>query len=751
MTGLRPSGCESIAAGSGVPTGICRGVPAQFRTAAAHVPGTLEFCIHDDGLGMTRAWADLRFLIDRGTGLFRRGVTSLRTRGWQASWQRVMQQLRRVPASQLPVLLLPEAMPFAPFAVPASDATRASIIIPVYNQFAHTLACLRAIAAHPPQTAIEVIVVDDGSSDDTRPCLQQVAGLRYHRRAQNGGFIAACNDGASLARGDYVVFLNNDTVPQPGWLDRLLATFDEHPGTGLVGAQLVYPDGRLQEAGGVVFADGNASNYGRFESPNHPRYSFVREADYCSGAAIAVPRALFERLGGFDRRYAPAYYEDTDLAFAVRAAGLKVLYQPEARVVHLEGITAGTRLDRGVKAYQVRNRRTFAEKWAGVLEQRAPMPASAKAEALHASQKNVLVVDTTTPRPDRDSASLRLVNVMRLLRQEGAHVVFLPADGGHDGVYTAALQQLGVEVWYAPFADRVPTWLREHGSRFDTVVACRHYVMRGLLPLLRKHAPQARIVFDTVDLHYLRERRGAALSGDAAQLRSADRTRDLELDLIARVDATLVVSEVERTLLAHDAPQANVDVLSNLHQLAGTGLAFDQRRDLVFVGGFRHPPNVDAVQWFVSDVFPRIRERLPAVRFHCIGSDVPAAIAALAGEPGVEIHGYIADLAPYMDGARIAVAPLRFGAGVKGKINLSMAHGQPVVATSCAIEGMHLDDGHNVLVADDAAGFADAVVRLYDDAVLWQRLAENGRINLQQHFSLDAGREVVRRVLLGNC
>jgi len=253
-------------------------------------------------MSITTAWTELRFLFDRGTGLCRRGVSSLRTRGWRASWQRVCVQLRRVPAAQRPDLYLPAATPFAPFAVPASDAPRASIVIPVYNQFAHTLACLRAIAAHPPHAAIEVIVVDDGSSDDTQLCLQQVGGLGYLRRPHNGGFIAACNDGAALARGEYLVFLNNDTLPQPGWLDRLLATFDQHPGTGLVGAQLVYPDGRLQEAGGVVFADGNASNYGRFESPNHPRYGFVREADYCSGAAIAVLRELFGRLGGFDRR-----------------------------------------------------------------------------------------------------------------------------------------------------------------------------------------------------------------------------------------------------------------------------------------------------------------------------------------------------------------------------------------------------------------------------------------------------------------
>jgi GT2 family glycosyltransferase/glycosyltransferase involved in cell wall biosynthesis len=706
----------------------------------------MEFYEHDNGLGVTMAAANLRFLFDRATGLCRRGMASLRMRGWRASWQRVLKELRPVPASQRPRLYLPEAAPFAPFAVPASAAPRASIVIPVYDQFAHTLACLRAIAAHPPQAAIELIVVDDGSSDDTQAALLQVQGLRYHRRERNGGFIAACNDGAAMAGGEFVVFLNNDTLPQPGWLDQLLATFDAQPGAGLVGAQLVYPDGRLQEAGGLVFADGHASNYGRFESPDHPLYAFLRETDYCSGAAIAVPRAVFARLGGFDVRYAPAYYEDTDLAFAVRASGLKVLYQPAARVVHLEGITAGTQLDRGVKAYQARNRHVFAGKWADVLAAQGGDAASAGASA---RRRTVLVVDSATPRPDRDSASLRLVNVMRVLREEGAHVVFMPVDGGHDGDYTRALQQLGVEAWYAPFLGNVPAWLRAQGSRFDTVLVCRHYVLRELLPLLRRHAPQARIVFDTVDLHYLRERRGAQLSADPVQARSAERTRTLELDLVERVDATLVVSDAERALLAQDAPSASVDILSNLHQPAGPGRPFAQRHDLVFVGGFRHPPNVDAVQWFVSEVFPRIRARLPGVRFHCIGSDVPAFIQALSGQPDVEIHGYVADLAPYMDGARIAVAPLRFGAGVKGKINLSMAHGQPVVATTCASEGMHLRDGDNVLVADTAEGFADAVIRLYDDPMLWQRLADNGRVNVEQHFSLDAGRAVVRRVLLG--
>jgi len=697
---------------------------------------------------MGLSWTELRFFYNRGTGLFRRGLASLRTRGVRASWERVLRQLRTVPIEQRPALYLPQPEPFAPFAVPHSDAPVASIVIPVYNQFAHTLACLRAIAAHPPAVAIEVIVSDDGSSDETASALAQVDGVHYHRRARNGGFIAACNDGAAQARGEFLVFLNNDTIPQPGWLDTLLATFDIAPDVGLAGAQLVYPDGRLQEAGGIVFSDGSAHNYGRFESPNDPRYGYVRDADYCSGAALAIRRSLFDRIGGFDTRYAPAYFEDTDLGFAVREAGLRVVYQPHSCVVHMEGVTAGVDVGTGVKAYQVRNRHVFAEKWREALTRQPPPQTLAHLAADARAQRRVLIVDSATPLPDRDSASLRLVNLMRLLREEGAHVVFHPADGNHAGDATRRVQQLGVEAWYAPFATTPAQWMRQHGGTFDTIMVCRHYVMHEWLALVRQFAPQARLVFDTVDLHYLRERRGAELADDAALRRASDRTRALELDMIARSDATLVVSEVERTLLAQDAPGARVEIVSNLHQLRGHGLPLAHRHDLVFVGGFRHPPNVDAVQWFVTDVFPLVRARLPEVRLNCIGGDVPAEIAALASNPGVLVHGHVPDIDPYMDGARIAIAPLRYGAGVKGKVNLSMAHGQPVVATASAVEGMHLRDGEDVLVGNDPQAFADAVVRLYTDAALWERLSRNGIANVERHFSLDAARDVVRRVLL---
>jgi len=691
--------------------------------------------------------AEARFWIARGLGLWRRGWASLRNRGLAASWQRLKLHFRRgtVPAQ---ALYAPQPAPFAGFSIATAAAPRASIVIPVHGAFAHTLACLRALAAHPPKASFELIVVDDASPDDTLAKLTRVDGLRVHARETNGGFIAACNDGAALARGEFLVFLNNDTVPQPGWLDALLETFDAHANVGLVGAKLVYPDGRLQEAGGVVFADGSGWNYGRGESPDDCRFAYVRDADYCSGAAIAIPRPLFERFDGFDVRYAPAYYEDTDLAFAVRGAGLRVLYQPASLVVHDEGATSGTDLAQGPKAAQVRNQSTFARKWQDALRAQLPAGTIPTPALLHRARPQILIVDALTPQPDRDSGSLRLVNLMRLLIAEGAHVVFLPANRSADGAYTEALQQLGVECWHAPYAAGIPAWLREHGPRFDVAMLSRHYVASEFLPLLRKHAPQAKLLFDTVDLHYLRERRAAELSGDRVALRAAQRTRELELGLIAKADATLVVSDTERALLADDAPQADVRILSNLHALGAQGPAWAQRKDLLFVGGFRHPPNVDAVLWFAREVFPRIRAARPGMQFHCIGGDVPAEVQALSAIDGIRIHGHVPDLQPWLDGCRLSVAPLRYGAGVKGKVNQAMAHGLPVVATSPAVEGMHLIDGQDALVADDAGGFADAVLRLHGDEALWNRIAANGRDNVARHFSMDAARDVVGELFL---
>ncbi|WP_425486491.1 glycosyltransferase [Chiayiivirga flava] len=685
------------------------------------------------------------FQAKRALALRHRFQRSLKLRGLGGTLRRIGDEFK--PAQPSTALVLPQTQPDdAPLpALPQPEAPRASIVVPVYNHFHHTRTCLAALAAMTDASTFEVIVVDDCSGDESAQRLPQVPGLRYVRNAQNLGFIGACNAGAAIANGEFIVFLNNDTAVQPGWLDALLDTFERHDNVGLVGAKLVYPDGRLQEAGGIVFSDGSGWNYGRFDDPADARYNYVRDVDYCSGAAIALRASLFRSFGGFDSHYAPAYYEDTDLAMKVRAAGLRVLYQPASVVVHFEGVTSGTDVaGSGTKRFQAINQQKFVERWREVLATHVPPGTDIAIAREQRATRRVLVIDATTPQPDHDSGSLRLVNLMKVLRADGCAVTFFADNRAWVETYTAALQQLGIEVLWHPWLSEPVRWFADNGKRFDLVFISRHYIASSYVGLVRLHAPQATLVFDTVDLHYLREQREAALSGREDLARTAAQTRDKELALIRSCDATLVVSPVERELLAREAPGARVEVLSNVHEVFGRRRDFAQRRDLVFVGGFQHPPNIDAATWFVHEIFPRVRARLPDVRFHLVGSRATDAVRALGDIDGVVFHGFVADLEPMLDDIRLAVAPLRYGAGVKGKVNMSMSYGQPVIATPIAVEGMHAEAGRDVLVAQEPAEFADAIVRAYEDEALWTSLSDHGLDNVRRHFSFEAARDAVR-------
>ena len=695
----------------------------------------------------------LRYRFFAFTSLVTRGLASLRSRGPAATLRMVGERVFPLPRQPFPLQLYADIAPGQEVQLPSiarNAEPTVSIIIPVHNQLEFTLRCLHALGRSDGRSTFEIIVVDDASTDDSAATLAGVDGLRYLRNAENLGFIQSCNVGAAMARGEFLVFLNNDTIVQPGWLDALLGTFVSHPNTGLAGAKLVYPDGRLQEAGGIVFADGQAANYGRNDDAAHPRYNFVREADYCSGAAIAIRRAFFFELEGFDRHYLPAYFEDTDLAMRVRGANLKVRYQPASVVVHFEGASSGTDLRHGVKAFQVSNQEKFIARWGAQLAQSQPRIDDSgdrdtrAAAATHRARRHVLIIDSYTPTPDRDSGSARMLALMRLLIEEGCAVVFFCQNLTDDGKYSEALRQLGVETWSRPWIRNIPNWLGKHGRRFDAIIVSRHYVLSPLLPMLRELAPQAHVVFDTVDLHFLREQREAAQSGDPADAASAARTQRAELALIGAADSTWVVSAYERELLAGHNPSATIGVVSNIHSVVTDTPGFFAREGLLFVGSFRHPPNVDAALWLANEIFPLIRAELPELALHVVGADAPEAVLALALLPGVRVHGHVPDLDALLDATRVSVAPLRYGAGIKGKINHSLSRGLPVVATPCAIEGMSLVDGEDVLSADNAREFAQAVVRLYADPALWQRLREAGVDNTRRHFSPETARAFIR-------
>ena len=335
-------------------------------------------------------------------------------------------------------------LPLTSICFPQHEEVDVSIIIPVFNQLEYTHACLASLQAVEDQTRFEVIVVDDCSTDSTQEVITQIPGVVCLRNDSNSGFIASCNTGAKAARGKYLVFLNNDTLVKPGWLTALLDTFKEERRAGIVGSKLLYPDGRLQEAGGIIWRDASGWNYGKFDDPGKPEYNYLRDVDYCSAAALMVPKALFESVGGFDSRYAPGYYEDTDLAFKIRQAGYRVLYQPLSEVIHHEGATGGTDISTGAKKHQEINRSTFAEVWSDELAKR---PANGDITFLQqprtASGKNILVIDHHLPMPDRDSGSLRMFQILKILHRLGHRVTFLPDNLADMPPYTASCRSVG--------------------------------------------------------------------------------------------------------------------------------------------------------------------------------------------------------------------------------------------------------------------------------------------------------------------
>ena len=681
-------------------------------------------------------WRRLQAVLQRLRG-------SLSQRGWRGTWRRIVQEFRPTRSHALPTALLPLDWAFEPFAVPTAAEPEISVIIPVHGQLPYTLACLRSIAARGAATPFEVIVVDDASPDDSAATLVRIEGLRLLTLPHNLGFVGACNAGAAAARGRYLLFLNNDTQVAPGWLDALRACFDDVPDCGIAGARLLDPDGRLQECGALVFADGSAWNCGRFEDPSDPRYLYRRECDYVSGAVLMIPAVLFRDLGGFDARYAPAYYEDTDIAFAVRAAGRRVLVQPASTVIHCEGVTAGTDPEHGIKRHQIVNRERFAAKWGEALRLQ-PLAGSSVEQALRRAERRgpaLLVIESTLPDATRDSGSLRLIEMLRLAGGLGWSVTLLPDDGRPDVALAARLGAAGVEV-VTPRSPR--DWLREHARDCAAVLLSRYAVASVWLPLVRALAPEARIIFDTVDLHHLREARAATVSGEGGQRAAATRRR--ELDLIAASDCTLLTSGVELELVRRELPSARLELLGNIHRVREPRHGFAERRDLLFIGGFAHPPNADAVHWFAEAVLPLLRKRLPDAVLHVIGTVDEPARRSLAID-GLVLHGRVDDIDPWLDGCRVSIAPLRFGAGVKGKINTAMSCGLPVVATSVAAEAMGLSDGTDVLLADTPGAFADAVVRACTDETLWLRLSQGGRDNVRRHFSPEQARAALRRVL----
>ena len=624
-----------------------------------------------------------------------------------------------------------------------SDKPIASVIIPVFNNTKDTLACLESLTQQSLND-FEVIVVDDGSTIDMSD-LGLVKGIQLIKNRQNLGYLHSANKGASLAKGQFIVQLNNDTIVSHGWLKALLAPLQEDASIGLAGSQMLSKDGLLQEAGGIIFADGSGYNYGRTDNPDNDLYNFVRDCDYCSGASIALPANVWNSLGGYDAFFTPAYYEDTDLAMRVRQMGLRVVYTPFSKLIHIEGVSCGSDESdaNSMKRFQKINRVKFVERWNQELTRYGSLDDNREIHN-HVAKTNrlgrILWVDANTPTPDQDAGSIDTAQHLSRLKADGWDVTFAGGDGyRYEGKYTDNLRAIGIRVLCQGHAHTLAA-IESLNIDFDVITLSRAPVAITAHPVLKKLFPQAKIVFNTVDLHYLRyERELELISSNNSNSKPKNQPvqKKDELAIMRLADATLVVSDMEKQLLETELDQrdaSRVAVIPSPRNVHPPTRTFEERVDVGFLGSYQHPPNIDAVDHFLSNIWPRFSARMPGVRFIIAGSSIPEKFLKLKSDT-IRPIGFVEDLEGLMESVRIMVAPLRYGAGIKGKVISSMCYGIPQVATRMAAEGMPLTHNVELLIANDDADFVEQMIELYTNETLWNRLSTEGMNCVDNTFS----------------
>lgn len=628
--------------------------------------------------------------------------------------------------------------------LPEATQPVVSIIVPVFNQFHRTYQCMSSIILGAGDVPFEVILVDDCSSDATRFIESRVERLRVVRNESNLGFLDSCNKAAEVAQGDYLLFLNNDTEVEPAWLDEMYAVFKRFDQVGAVGAKLVYPDGRLQDAGGIVWNSGVPWNVGHGRDPADPEFNYVREVDYLTGAALMVLKEAWTQVGGFSEAYRPAYYEDTDLAFKLRDAGFRTLYCPQATVVHYEGCSNGTSLDSGVKQHQVINGERFRDRWKDRFTGLGDEGGDLSRNKDRNRGLRVLVIDHEFPRLGRDAGSYAAIQEMQLLLDLGCKLTFLPENLAWAGRHVDALQRRGIECVHGPWHKSLEGFFEQRGGEFDAVYITRFGVAERVLPALRK-VSAAPVIFNNADLHFLREMRAALQRGDA-DMSAPQRTRTRELAVMSQVDAVLSYNDVEREIIAsHLMRDDHIFPCPWVIEKAVSDSSLAERQHLAFLGGFAHPPNREAMDWFVGNVMPAVRRAMPELELHIWGSGL-AGDEPWSHTEGVVVRGYADSLDQVFSHCRAFVAPLRSGAGIKGKVLDSVARGVPTILSEVAAEGTGLVDGASTLIARSVDEWVAHIQRLNDDAKTWQTLSENALQVVDTRYSREHGRACFRRV-----
>ncbi|GAB4304931.1 MAG: hypothetical protein Fur0025_46890 [Oscillatoriaceae cyanobacterium] len=620
--------------------------------------------------------------------------------------------------------------------IPYIESPEISIILVLYNRAELTLNCLSSIL-HNNFKSLELIIVDNASTDNTQLLLKRIQGATILYNSENLHFIRACNQAVERARGEFLLFLNNDTQILGDSIAVAVETLKSYHDIGAVGGKIILPDGTLQEAGSIIWRDGSCLGYGRGNSPVAPEYMFRRSVDYCSAAFLLTRRDLFLGMGGFDEAYLPAYYEETDYCVKLWKAGKRVVYEPNVVLLHYEFASSSSRED--ATRLQVRNQRIFVEQHKDWLESQY-LPNLENILFARTSPKQpgerILFIDDRVPHSFLGSGHPRGNFILSCMVTLGYAVTFYPMDVSHQNeawaeVYADIPQSVEVMMGYG--YPKLAEFLQGRQGYYDAVFVSRPHNMSILKSCLKQNPnllSGSKIIYDAEALYCLREIEQMRLRGEEPSPEQIEQLIQEEVQLAAGCDRIISVSEQEKQQFV-ERGLSNTEVLGHAVSTSPTPNPFDKRKDILFVGAIYEmdSPNADSVQWFAKDIFPKIQEK--------VGGEIELIIAgnntvenlvediSQLGNSSIQMRGKVDDLSHLYNNARLFVAPTRFAAGIPLKVYEAAASGIPIVTTSLIAKQLGWEHEVELLVADNAEKFTAECVRLYQDEMLWKKLRQN--------------------------
>ena len=634
------------------------------------------------------------------------------------------------------------------------DAPVISVILILYNRAELTFACLQSLQQHA-DVPFQLIVVDNASSDCTHELLDKISGATIIRNSENRHFLLACNQAATEVKGEYMLFLNNDAQIHEHALSNAMHTIESDSKIGAVGGKIILLDGTAQEAGNIVWRDGGCQGYGRGMDPMDPSLNFRRDVDYCSGAFLLTPTRLFNQFEGFDERYAPAYYEETDYCLTLWENDYRVVYEPTAVITHFE-FASSSSSDKAIEL-QEKNRTIFAKKHKAFLSRKFPPNIKLVEQARHALTgiKKVLYIDDRIPHKFFGAGFPRSNEIVNIIAELGYAVTLVPLNFPGEDTLQTAYSDINprIELCLSTGRDNIFDFLSAKEVDYDFVWISRPHNMQFFVE--QEHAlnaifGEAKIIYDAEAIFTTRNMHKAALTGSPWSDKKYLAELENEVELTRDADVVTTVSSAESALIHRYVPDVPTYELTHIIDVDCTEHGYEDRSDILFIGNMDYDksPNVDSVVWFARYVFPAIRNKHPEVKLHLVGSADSKLIKKLASN-SIIVHGRVDNVDSFYDDARIFIAPTRYAAGVPAKVIEASAYGVPVVVTEILADQLDYVNGQELVAVshENAALFAERTLELYDDSILWKSIRESGRKKAVELYSKRHHSELIANIL----